>query len=1012
MWLYHSVTYGRLLGVLLIACVASISSSAWAQPPTLPVARLFSIFPAGAKQGTSVDVALSGNDLEGVSKLHFSVPGITAEQKTVSPGLGENGPQPVPGQFSVTITPEAAPGVCEVRAIGKYGVSNPRYFVVGTRNELVEKEPNNTAAQALEVPLDTVVNGQSGSATDEDYFKFTAKQGQRVIVDCSAYRIDSRMDATLVLYDAAGKELQRNRDTNRRDPMLDFTVPADGVFFVEVHDFLYAGGSEHFYRLSIGTSPYVDYIFPPAGVPGSTAKYTLYGRNLPGGQPSGIKSADGKPLESLTVDFALPADDTLQIVDAGTLTEPDESGIDSVAVRWPTPQGATNAVPLGIATAPVVTEQEPNDDPTKAQAVSMPCEFVGQFYPQTDRDWITIQCKAGEALWMEVFSQRHGLPTDPYLLVQQVTKNEKGEEQVKDIQGVDDYLDNPPGNIYIYDIKTDDPAFRFVAPAEGTYRILVRNLSNYARPDPRLVYRLAIHPSKPDFRLVVKPRLLPFSPDPNQNPPTVWNPLLRKGGAELIDVMVFRREGFDGPVEVSVDGLPAGVTSAPVTIAEGQNLGAVVLTAAENAAESMSLVSIVGKAKIGDAQVVRPARNATMVWGGLINQATPRARLTRNLAVAVSGGETFPFFVDAGGAVLEMCKAGKVQVPLKLLRRGDFKGNVVLAPSSLPPNVRPTNITLDANAAAGNLEINLPPNVPVGTYSFSVLATTQVNYSRDPEAVKAATDRKAAVDKIVVELDAASKAAIAAKADADKKAADMDAATKKAVELAQAADKAATDAAAKAKAAADAKAAAEKAAAEAEAQLKAANDAKAAAAKAAAEAQAQAKAAADAKAVALKSEADAAARLKDAAAAQQTVAKAVTDATNKAKPANINLAAPSPTVTLKITAAPITMAVNSSATTVKQGVNLEVPVMINRLYGYADAVQVKVKVPAEAKGLKVAELAIAAGQNEGKLIVEAAADAAPGTFALAVQAVSKFNGQDLSVGQDVSMTVEKADAAK
>ena len=63
----------------------------------------------------------------------------------------------------------------------------------------------------------------------------------------------------------------------------------------------------------------------------------------------------------------------------------------------------------------------------KAQAVSVPCEVAGQFYPQTDRDWVTFQAKAGEALWIEVLSQRLGLPTDPHLLVQQVTKNDKGE---------------------------------------------------------------------------------------------------------------------------------------------------------------------------------------------------------------------------------------------------------------------------------------------------------------------------------------------------------------------------------------------------------------------------------------------------------------------------------------------------------------------------------------------------------------------------------------------------------
>lgn len=960
---------------------------------SLPVARLFSVFPAGGKQGTTVEVNIAGIDLERVSKLHFSTPGITAVQNTVPPALGETGPQAVPGKFTVTIAADARPGLCEVRAIGQYGVSNPRTFVIGTKNEIAEVEPNNEAGKATEVAIGSVVNAQSNSATDQDYFKFAAKAGQRVLIDCWAYRIDSRMDATLVLYDATGKEMARNRDTNRRDPLLDFVVPADGVYYVEVYDFLYAGSSEYFYRLSIDTNAYLDFVMPPAGQPGSTAGYTLYGRNLPGGLPTSVVSADGKPLESLAVQIALPADQSVQNLEVGSVVEPEESGIDGIAYRLPTPAGLTNEVLLGFATAPIVSEQEPNDDPAKAQAVTAPCEFVGQFYPQTDREWVTFQAKAGESLWIEVISQRLGLPTDPFLLVQQVTTNDKGEQQVKDVQGVDDFLEDPPGpgrrGMSIYDMKTDDPAFRFTAPADGTYRILVRNLSNYSRPDPRFVYRLAIHPAKPDFRVVVKPRLLPFSPDPNQNPPTVWSPLLRKGGTELIDVMVFRTEGFDGEVTVSVDGLPAGVTAAPVTIAAGQFVGSFVLAAAEDAPESMSLVTVLGKAKIGDSEVVRPARTASMVWGGALNQVTPRTRLTRNLAVAVSGSESAPFFVDTGaGTVLEMCKAGKVELPIKLIRRGDFKGDVALASSQLPPNVKQVTSSIAGAAAEGKLEVALPANAPVGTYTFSILGTSQVNYSRNPEAVKEATDRKAAVDKIVADLTAAAKAATDAKSAAEKKAADTTVAMQKARELAQAANKAAQEAADKAKAALEAKLAAEKAAAEAEAQTKAATDAKVAAEKAAA---------------------DADAKVKEAAGIAAAVAKTVEAATNQAKPKAINLSAPSPTVTLKITAAPITIATMPSAA-VKAGTTLEIPVTITRLYGYNDPVQLKTKLPPTAKGLKVAEVTIPAGQSQAKIVVEAAADATAGAHTLNLTAVSKFNGQDLSVADDVAVTIEAAAA--
>ena len=83
----------RALTAIFLAC-----SALTAVAQSLPVARLFSVFPPGAKQGASVDVAITGVDLEDVSQLHFSTPGITATQKTVAPGLGEATPQPAHAQ--------------------------------------------------------------------------------------------------------------------------------------------------------------------------------------------------------------------------------------------------------------------------------------------------------------------------------------------------------------------------------------------------------------------------------------------------------------------------------------------------------------------------------------------------------------------------------------------------------------------------------------------------------------------------------------------------------------------------------------------------------------------------------------------------------------------------------------------------------------------------------------------------------------------------------------------------
>jgi len=47
---------------------------------------------------------------------------------------------------------------------------------------------------------------------------------------------------------------------------------------------------------------------------------------------------------------------------------------------------------------------------------------------------VTFEARKGEVFWAEVFSERLGLPTDPFALIQRVSKNDKGEEQVSDVK--------------------------------------------------------------------------------------------------------------------------------------------------------------------------------------------------------------------------------------------------------------------------------------------------------------------------------------------------------------------------------------------------------------------------------------------------------------------------------------------------------------------------------------------------------------------------------------------------
>src|SRR6266436_501793 len=105
----------RSRGVLCAVLAFGIPLACEAQ---LPVARLFTIFPCGGQAGTNVEVEVAGQDLDDLRQLHFSNANLTAKH------LDGN-------KFNVSITSGTPPGFYDVRAVGRFGISNPRVFAVG-----------------------------------------------------------------------------------------------------------------------------------------------------------------------------------------------------------------------------------------------------------------------------------------------------------------------------------------------------------------------------------------------------------------------------------------------------------------------------------------------------------------------------------------------------------------------------------------------------------------------------------------------------------------------------------------------------------------------------------------------------------------------------------------------------------------------------------------------------------------------------------------------------------------
>ncbi len=746
----------RLLA--LLACqILAIAALLHAQ---LPAARLLTLFPPGGKQGSVVEVTLTGVDLDEATHLHFSHAGLTSTSK-----MGANG-QPEAGKFIVNIGAAVPPSNYEARVVGRYGISNARTFAVGDQTEVLEKTGNNISTNATETAIGSIVNA-TADANSVDYFRFTAKKGQRLILSCAAKTIDSRMDPVLAVLDANGREIERNRQGG----ILDFTAAADGVYTVKTHDFLYRGGGEYFYRLSVSAAPHIDFVMPPAGQPGTRAKYTVYGRNLPGGTPSPLRSGEGKPLDQLVVDIDLPA--ASQPFDVA----PNTATLDGIEYRLKSPQGVSNPTLIGFASSAITVENQPNDRPDQAQKVSAPGELAGQFFPRGDVDWFSFDAKKGDVYWIEVISHRLGLPTAPFALLQRVTRDAKGLEQVGDLQELPASDANLGGAEF--NTSSRDATYRLEAREEATYRFGLRDLFSHASAPANLVYRVIIRKESHDFRLVVLPQAgVPAKKD--SKGAAVSTLLVRKGGALPVRVLAFRRDGFTGPIDLAVQGLPAGVTASIAQIAEGQNSAMLLLKAGDGAANWSGAVTILGKATVNGAAVAREARAGSVTWEIADMQKADsgvQSRLTRNLALAVNATERSPITIEAGdGKPFETHAAGKIVIPVKIVRDVEFTEALKLKVlghaafdkmKEVDVAVKGTNATIELDIATAKLAS--------GTYGFTLQTQAKGKYRRVPlaevqaveakakEAEKAAADAAAAVktasDQVSKAADPGAKAA-------------------------------------------------------------------------------------------------------------------------------------------------------------------------------------------------------------------------------------------------------------
>lgn len=698
------------LGLLAAGCFGCGGSSAWGQ---LPATDLRSVWPTGGTQGGTVEVAVAGGEnLDEIESLWFSHPGIQATLLTSEPLPLDDTPQPRWGHFAVAIAAEVPEGIYDVRAVGRFGVSNPRRFSVSRLPMRIAGEERSTAEGAVPLAVDDVVHAKC-NPRQIDHYRLSLEAGQRVRIACLASIIDSQLSASLVLRDPSGKELSHIRGAADSDPQLVWQADAAGQYQIEVYDFLFRGGPEYFYQLQV--TQFDDAAAPPA-----------------------------EPLRSRVGISYLFASQSA----AASLL-----GDDAVAARVQRVVGNSwGELPHVTATVDEV------------QPISPPALIGGTFADAAAPVRFEFTAAAGEELSIDLWSASVGAATDPQLLVERVVPQEGVAPRIERVLEVDDvtWLD---GTLLRRQAK--DPQTRFTAPADGRYRIVLRDLQETTDSAWDKRYWLSLRPPLPDFDIVA------FQPHPSSDParsqPT--GTCLRRGERLAIDVAVIARDGFletlkgrhevlagalsapyeiawQWPIEVRVEGLPAGVTCAPVRLDAGERHGTLLVEASESAATWTGPIRVVARVEIPPRIVEREARYATMVWPDPRGQGTPPVRASDALLLHVSDRETAPLQVQLTGETTEWVgkKGAPLEVPLRITRGESAKGKVTLRAIGLPADVKAEEVSLEGEAAESKLVLQLGANAPLGDFSFHVLAEMLLPWPRNPEALARAEARLAELE--------------------------------------------------------------------------------------------------------------------------------------------------------------------------------------------------------------------------------------------------------------------------
>ncbi len=735
--------FGWWIAAAWLACAPGASAQA-------PGPHIGYVYPAGGRQGSTCEIAVGGQALTGVTNAWVSGTGVKAEvigyrrpmtqkefqnlreklqelQKrtekdaetrkemaSIREQIRRNPPNrqgnPAIAETAtlrVTLLPDAEPGERELRLGTPAGLSNPMIFWVGQLPEFAfvpasERTPEGQAArpkanrpagpaaakEAMEVTLPATLNGQIMPG-GVDRFRFPARKGERLVVVARAralipYLSDAVpgwFQATLALYDAHGKEVAYADDYRfNPDPVLSAEVPADGDYLLEIRDSIYRGREDFIYRLTVGQLPFVTSVFPLGGTAGTRPQVELSGWNL--------------LQTNVNVDYAYK-----------------DRGVYPVSVK--VGDQLSNEVPFAIDSLPETLEQEPDDEPTKAQQVVLPAIVNGRIGQPGDRDVFAFDGRAGEVIVAEVYARRLNSPLDSVLTL----LDPAGQTLARN----DDHEDKGSG----LNTHHADSYLRVALPTNGIYRIALADAQRAGGRD--YAYRLRVGPARPDFDLRVVPSTLNVRP----------------GATVPLTVYALRKDGFTNAIELAWSDAPAGYTLSGARIPAGQDQVRLTLTAPATSTRNPATLALSGRAVAGGRELRHTAVPAddmmqAFAYHHLVRAKEWKAWLTTQgpAGPGIRLLSSAPVRIPAGGEATVRFGAGRGA----LANRFDFElsdppEGISLGTVTPGKGVVDLAIRCDATKAKPGLQGNLIVQVyPAAAGTNAAKAKPQANRRRVPLA--------------------------------------------------------------------------------------------------------------------------------------------------------------------------------------------------------------------------------------------------------------------------------------